>query len=100
MSDNVSANAVKQTVNHSNGTGHGLPSPLASEAPAATSQDLAQWQQVMQAYYKQQPQSQQAAFYPAAHPYAGFFAGQVRCCQLGKTPDTSQAERKTCMRSL
>ena len=80
MSDNVSIEAVKQTVNHGNGTGHGLPSPLSSEAPAANAQDLAQWQQVMQAYYKQhqQPQGQQAAFYPAAaHPYAGFFAGQV-----------------------
>ncbi|KAL0053233.1 hypothetical protein WJX82_002905 [Trebouxia sp. C0006] len=53
---------------------------MASEAPAASQQDLAQWQQqVMQAYYKQQqqPQGQQTAFYPAAaHPYAGFFAGQ------------------------
>ncbi len=80
MSDNVSVEAVKQVVTHGNGNGHGLPSPLASEAPAASPQDLAQWQQVMQAYYKQQqqPQGQQTAFYPAAaHPYAGFFAGQV-----------------------
>ena len=81
MSDNVSVEAVTQAVNHGNGTTHhGMPSPLASEAPGATSQDLAQWQQVMQAYYKQQqqPQGQQTAFYPAAaHPYAGFFAGQV-----------------------
>ena len=79
MSDNVSVEAVKQVVQDGNGS-NGLASPLISETPAATQQDLAQWQQVMQAYYKQQqqPQGQQSAFYPAAaHPYAGFFAGQV-----------------------
>ena len=81
MSDNVSVEAVKQVVNGGNGS-HGLASPVVCETPAATQQDLAQWQQVMQAYYKQQqqqqPQGQQTAFYPAAaHPYAGFFAGQV-----------------------
>ena len=78
MSDNVSVEAVKVV------TGNGIPSPVVSEAAAASQQDLA-WQQVMQAYYKQQqqqqqqqPQGQQTAFYPAAaHPYAGFFAGQV-----------------------
>ena len=84
MSDNVSVEAVKQVVSNNS---HGLPSPVGSEAPASTQQDLAQWQQVMQAYYKQQQQQQQqqqqaqgqqTAFYPAAaHPYAGFFAGQV-----------------------
>lgn len=78
MSDNVSVEAVNGV------TRTGVSSPVASEANAATQQDLA-WQQVMQAYYKQQqqqqqqqPQGQQTAFYPAAaHPYAGFFAGQV-----------------------
>lgn len=79
MSDNVSVQAANGV------TRNGVPSPVASEANAATQQDLA-WQQVMQAYYKQQqqqqqqqPQGQQTAFYPAAaHPYAGFFAGQVK----------------------
>lgn len=81
MSDNVSVEAANGA------TRTGVPSPVVSEANAATQQDLA-WQQVMQAYYKQQqqqqaqqqqqPQGQQTAFYPAAaHPYAGFFAGQV-----------------------
>ena len=78
MSDNVSVEAANGVTRTS------VPSPVVSEANAATQQDLA-WQQVMQAYYKQQqqqqqqqPQGQQTAFYPAAaHPYAGFFAGQV-----------------------
>ena len=83
MSDNVSVEAIKQVASAGNGS-HGLASPVVPEAPTATQQDLAQWQQVMQAYYKQQsqqqPQGQQTAFYPAAaHPYAGFFAGQVVC---------------------
>ena len=86
MSDNVSVEAVKQAVHLGNSNHGGFPSPRASEAPAASQQDLAQWQQVMQAYYKQQqqqPQGQQTAFYPAAaHPYAGFFAGQVRSHSL------------------
>lgn len=79
MSDNVSVEAAKQLATSGNGLASAV--PVVSEASAATQQDLA-WQQVMQAYYKQQqqpqPQGQQTAFYPAAaHPYAGFFAGQV-----------------------
>ena len=76
MSDNVTVEAVKQAVNEGNMM-HGLPSALTSETLATNHADLAQWQQIMQAYYKQ-PQGQQPAFYQAAaHPYAGFFAGQV-----------------------
>lgn len=76
MSDNVTMDTVKQAPNEGNMT-HGLPSGLTSDTLATSHADLAHWQQIMQAYYKQ-PQGQQPAFYPAAaHPYAGFFAGQV-----------------------
>lgn len=78
MSDNVTVEAVKQAVSDGN-TLQGMPSALTSDTLATNHADLAHWQQIMQAYYKQ-PQGQQPAFYPAAaHPYAGFFAGQVRC---------------------
>ena len=78
MSDNVQVEAVKH-VAHDGNNRHGVV-PLTSDTVAAYPQaDLAHWQNIMQAYYKQQqPQGQQPAFYPAAaHPYAGFFAGQV-----------------------
>ena len=70
MSDNVTVEAVKQLTNDSNRHG----ANLTSETVAANPADLAHWQQIMQAYYKQ-PQQQQPAFYPAAaHPYAWVFS--------------------------